>query len=168
MCGGSITLTVCGQEMPAVHFSPPSHSGMTSGGHTTARPYAHQYYYDQDHINKGRHPLVTETQRQKRSECFVPKLRKVSIDHLRRVWYANRGRFLLRTPGPVPCRTCVYSPCWDQCHPLPIRYYKNFRLCFTGNDIITLFNLWTEYQGLQRTFSMGMACRHGSLTPPNT
>ena len=26
----------------------------------------------------------------------------VSMEHLRRVWYANRGRLLLRTPGPVP------------------------------------------------------------------
>ena len=26
----------------------------------------------------------------------------VSIDHLQRVWHANRGRLLLRTPGPVP------------------------------------------------------------------
>ena len=26
----------------------------------------------------------------------------VSIEHLRRVWYADRGRLLLRTPGPVP------------------------------------------------------------------
>ena len=29
-------------------------------------------------------------------------LREVSIDHLQRVQHANRGRFLLRTPGPVP------------------------------------------------------------------
>ena len=26
----------------------------------------------------------------------------VSIEHLQRVWHANRGRLLLRTPGPVP------------------------------------------------------------------
>ena len=26
----------------------------------------------------------------------------VSIEHLRRVWQADRGRLLLRTPGPVP------------------------------------------------------------------
>ena len=28
----------------------------------------------------------------------------VSIEHLRRVWHADRGRLLLRTPGPVPLR----------------------------------------------------------------
>ena len=27
---------------------------------------------------------------------------EVSIEHLRRVWHAGRGRLLLRTPGPVP------------------------------------------------------------------
>ena len=26
----------------------------------------------------------------------------VSIEHLRRVWHADRGRLLLKTPGPVP------------------------------------------------------------------
>ena len=26
----------------------------------------------------------------------------VSIEHLQRLWHANRGRLLLRTPGPVP------------------------------------------------------------------
>ena len=26
----------------------------------------------------------------------------VSIGHLQRVWHADRGRLLLRTPGPVP------------------------------------------------------------------
>ena len=28
----------------------------------------------------------------------------VSIEHLRRVWHTDRGRLLLRTPGPVPLR----------------------------------------------------------------
>ena len=26
---------------------------------------------------------------------------KVSIEHMQQVWHANRGRLLLRTPGPV-------------------------------------------------------------------
>ena len=38
---------------------------------------------------------------------FVPisafyRIWKVSIEHLRRVWHADSGRLLLRTPGPVP------------------------------------------------------------------
>ena len=28
---------------------------------------------------------------------------------LQRVWHANRGRLLLRTPGPVPFGTCICS-----------------------------------------------------------
>ena len=49
----------------------------------------------------------------------------VSIEHLRRVWHADRGRLLLRTPGPVPFWTCICSSCWDQRHPIPIRHYTS-------------------------------------------
>ena len=49
----------------------------------------------------------------------------VSIDHLRRVWHADRGRLLLRTPGPVPFGTCICSTCWDQRQPIPIRHYTS-------------------------------------------
>ena len=38
----------------------------------------------------------------------------VSIEHLRGVWHADRGRLLLRTPGPIPFGTCICSTCWDQ------------------------------------------------------
>ena len=30
----------------------------------------------------------------------------VFIEHLRRVWHADRGRLLPRTPGPVPFGIC--------------------------------------------------------------
>ena len=30
------------------------------------------------------------------------EFREVSIEHMQRVWHANRGRLLLRAPGPVP------------------------------------------------------------------
>ena len=50
---------------------------------------------------------------------------EVSIEHLQRVRHANRGRLLLRTPGPVPFGTCICSTCWDQRHPLPIRHYTS-------------------------------------------
>ena len=36
-------------------------------------------------------------------------LRVVSIEHFQRVRHVNRGRFLLRTPGPVPFGTCIGS-----------------------------------------------------------
>ena len=49
----------------------------------------------------------------------------VSIEHLRRVWHTDRGRLLLRTPGPVPFWTCICSICWDQRHSIPIRHYTS-------------------------------------------
>ena len=36
-----------------------------------------------------------------RTELFT-EFWEVAIEHWRRVWHADRGRFLLRTPGPVP------------------------------------------------------------------
>ena len=43
-----------------------------------------------------------------------PILWKVSLEYLRLVWHADRGRLLLQTPGPVPYGTCICSNCWDQ------------------------------------------------------
>ena len=45
----------------------------------------------------------------------------VFMEHLRRMWRANRERVPFRTPGSVPLfGTCLYSNCWDQiprtCH----------------------------------------------------
>ena len=41
-------------------------------------------------------------------------LREVSIEHLQRVLHANRGCFLLLTPGPVPLWDLQVFQCWDQ------------------------------------------------------
>ena len=49
----------------------------------------------------------------------------VSIEHLRRVWHADRGRLLLRSPGPVPIRICICSSCWGQRHPILTRHYTS-------------------------------------------
>ena len=38
----------------------------------------------------------------------------VSIEHLQQVWHANRGRLLLRTPGPVPLWDLHVFQCRDQ------------------------------------------------------
>ena len=38
----------------------------------------------------------------------------VSIEHLRRMWHADRGCLLLRTPGPVPLGLAYVSTCCDQ------------------------------------------------------
>ena len=50
------------------------------------------------------------------------ELWQVSIEHLRRVWHADRGALLLRIPGPVPLGTCICSTCWDQRYPISIRH----------------------------------------------
>ena len=42
------------------------------------------------------------------------ELWEVSIEHLERMWHADRGRLHFQTPGPVPLRTCICSTCWDQ------------------------------------------------------
>ena len=42
------------------------------------------------------------------------ELWEVSIEHLRRVWHADWGRLLLRTPGPVPFGTCICSTSWEK------------------------------------------------------
>ena len=39
---------------------------------------------------------------------------EASIEHLRRVKHADRGRLLLRTHGPVPFGTRICSTCCDQ------------------------------------------------------
>ena len=38
----------------------------------------------------------------------------VSIEHLRRVWHADRGRLLLSDTWSCPFGTCICSTCWDQ------------------------------------------------------
>ena len=55
-----------------------------------------------------------------RTRPFI-EFRVVSIEHLPRVWHADRGRLLLRTPGPVPFGICICSSCWDQL-PKSIRH----------------------------------------------
>ena len=43
------------------------------------------------------------------------ELREVSIEHLRRVWHADRECVHFRIPASVPrCGICLYSTCWDQ------------------------------------------------------
>ena len=80
----------------------------------------------------------------------------VSIENLRRVWHADRGRLLLRTPGPVPFGTCICSTCWDQRHPISIRHYTVFWDIITGLNIIiqnlTFYQILVSVEHLQRVW----------------
>ena len=71
---------------------------------------------------------------------IVTKFWEVSIEHLRRMWHADRGRLLLRIPGPVPLglayvllvgnnpfyRTCRYF--YRLCSSNIPRYFLDFAL----------------------------------------
>ena len=58
------------------------------------------------------------------------ELWEVPKEHLRRMWQADRGRLLLRTPGTVPFGTCICSTCWDQSFSWTCRYF--FGLCYSN------------------------------------
>ena len=47
------------------------------------------------------HDIVTELHFVTEFDQFT-EFREISIEHLRRLWHANRGRLLHRTPGLVP------------------------------------------------------------------
>ena len=49
---------------------------------------------------------------------------EVSIEPLRWMWHAYRGRLLLLTHGPVPFGTCICSSCWYQCFSGTCHYFS--------------------------------------------
>ena len=55
---------------------------------------------------------------------------EISTEHLWRVWHADRGRLLLRTPGPVPFATCICSTCWNQFFSRTCHYFSG--LCYSN------------------------------------
>ena len=76
----------------------------------------------------------------------------VSIEHLRRVWHADRGHLLLRTPGPVPFGICkcsivettdIHHTTHHQCMILPL---------ILTSYLIRLFSLIWQHQFM--TFSL--------------
>ena len=97
---------------------------------------------------------------------FITEFWVVSIEHLRRVWHAYRGRLLLRTPGPVLFGTCICSTCWNQRRTISMRHYTSlwqyYRTWhFTESEI-------SPDIGFHRASATGVACRQGALTHPDT
>ena len=90
----------------------------------------------------------------------------VSVEHLRRVWHADRGRLLLRTHGPVPFGLAFVllvetSDTLYRWNILPLL------------DIIAGLDIFTESEispdiGFHGASAAGVACRQGTLTPPDT
>ena len=74
---------------------------------------------------------------------FFTLLGEVSIEHLQRVRHANRGRLLLRTPGPVPfgiCKCYFVETTDTQSYITPV--YDTFpRLDFLPTLIFLLLNI---------------------------
>ena len=85
---------------------------------------------------------------------------------MQRVRRANRGRLLLRTPGPVPFRNCICSACWDQWHLVSIRHYTSLWHYYRSWQFYWIWH-FTRYC-FHRASATGVACRQGTLTLPDT
>ena len=114
-----------------------------------------------DHIQWQPHTDQTLYRTRPFTEFWV-----VSIKHLLRVWHADRGRLLLRTPGPVLFGTCICSTCWDQRRTISMRHYTSMWQYYRTSH-------FTESEvspdiGFHRASATGVACRQGTLTPPDT
>ena len=97
---------------------------------------------------------------------------------LQRVRLANRGRLLLRTPGPVPFGTCICSNVetilsWT-CHVYgPFEFRTSL-----GTSILLLWSLtnsdfptnqtFHQFHDLYTELATGVACEQGTLTLPDT
>ena len=97
---------------------------------------------------------------------------KVSIGHLQRVWHANRGRLLLRTPGPVPYGIEYFLLVETNPFPNLSLFYRTMlfeylsvlsRFC-----LLTFLTFYLIVQGFHRTYATGAACQQRTLTPPDT
>ena len=88
----------------------------------------------------------------------------VSIEHVRRVWHADRGRLLLRTPGPVLygiCKCSFVETTDTQSYITPVND------CFPWLDCLPTLTLLLN-TGFHWASATGVACRNGMLTPPDT
>ena len=85
----------------------------------------------------------------------------VSIEHMQRVRHANRGRLLLRTPGPVPIWTCICSSCWGQRHPILTRHYTSLWHSYRTWQFYLIWQ-FTKYW-FPESICGGCACQQGRL-----
>ena len=105
---------------------------------------------------------------------------------MQRVRHANRGRLLLRTPGPVPLWDLQIIFCRDHWHSI-IHYTTNswpsswFDSLPNSNPFLDdttnwlhftrfyfLLNLTSLNIGFHGAYATGVACWQGTLTPPET
>ena len=94
---------------------------------------------------------------------FIPR---GSIGHLQRVRLANRGRLLLRTPGPVPFGTCICSNI-EIFHSCTCHVYRpfEFRTSLGTSILLSVFILSNVISMLQVLFfthwySVAAVCRN--------
>ena len=88
----------------------------------------------------------------------------MTLQHLQRVRHAKRGRLLLRTPGPVPygiCKCSFVETSDTQSYITPV--YDNFPWLDFSPTLTLLLN-----KGFHKASATGVACRQGTLTPPDT
>ena len=92
------------------------------------------------------------------SNCARP------IEHMQRVRHANRGRLLLRTPGPVPYGIwkCSFVETTDK-RSCRTPVYDTFPWLDFLPTLTLLLNI-----GFHRASATSVACRQGTLTPPDT
>ena len=111
----------------------------------------------------------------------------ISIEHLQRVWHADRGRLLLRTPGSVPLRLEYVLLVETNAIPNLSLFYRTMlfeypsvlsRFCLIKTHPPTHPTLYAndnhcsrQYEksvDFHRASATGVACRQGTLTPPDT
>ena len=85
----------------------------------------------------------------------------VSIEHLRRVWHADRGHLLLRTPGPVPLGLAYVLLVETNPFPNLSLFYRTMlfeypsvlsRFCFPKRPSDALFTYVVKILGCSRWF----------------
>ena len=104
-------------------------------------------------------PFVYQLQRYIKKNSF----RRLVTQPLCRVIF-YRVRLLLRTPGPVPygiCKCSFVETSYTQSYITPV--YDTFPWLDFSPTLTLLLN-----KGLHRASAMGVACRQGTLTPPDT